>query len=91
MAINTTSKEMPARGCHPTADAINGSNFSMAQWPGKAFAALRAAFALRGHALCRTDPADSPVTYWAGRWGLVRYLPTLHDAALFLTQIGGRL
>ena len=34
---------------------------------------------------------NGPVTYWAERWGLVRHLPTLHDAALFLAQIGGRL
>lgn len=26
-----------------------------------------------------------------GTMGLVRYLPPLHDAALFLAQIGGRL
>lgn len=35
--------------------------------------------------------ASDETTYWAVRWGLVRYLPTLHDAALFLVQIGGRL
>ena len=34
---------------------------------------------------------DASPTYWAERWGLVRYLPSLHDAALFLAQIGGRL
>ena len=34
---------------------------------------------------------DGATTYWAERWGLVRYLPSLHDAALFLAQIGGRL
>lgn len=92
MAINTTRKEMPTGGGNPTAgNAINDLNSPTTQRPGKAFGTLRAAFALKGHALHRTDPADGPVTYWAERWGLVRYLPTLHDAALFLTQIGGRL
>lgn len=57
----------------------------------KTFATLRAQYAMRGHALHRTDPSDGAVTYWAERWGLVRYLPTLHDAATFLAQIGGRL
>ncbi len=58
---------------------------------GKAFETLRAAFALRGHSLHRTDPQDGPVTYWVERWGLVRHLPTLHDVVQFLAQIGGRL
>lgn len=30
-------------------------------------------------------------TYWAKRWSLVRHLPKLHDAALFVAQIGGRM
>ncbi len=70
---------------------INGLDFPTGQRPGKAFETLRAAFAVQGHTLHRTDPADGPVTYWSERWGLERCLPTLHDAALFLVQIGGRL
>lgn len=57
----------------------------------KAFATLRAQFALRGHALYRTSTVDGAATYYAERWGLVRWLPTLQDAAMFLAQIGGRL
>lgn len=38
-----------------------------------------------------TDPNDGTVTYWAARWGLVRYLPTIDAARRFLEQIGGRL
>lgn len=91
MAINHTQKEMPTGGGNPTAGAINDLHFLTATRPGKAFETLRAAFALQGHTLHRTDPADGPVSYWAERWGLVRNLPTLHDAALFLAQIGGRL
>ena len=92
MAINTTPKEMPTGDGNPTAGgAINDLDFPTGQRPGKAFETLRAGFALRGHTLHRTDPTDGPVTFWAERWGLVRYLPTLHDAALFLAQIGGRV
>lgn len=92
MAINTTPKEMPTGDGNPTAGgAINSSNFRTCERNDKAFSTLRAAFAMKGHTLHRTDPADGPVSYWAERWGLVRHLPTLHDAALFLAQIGGRL
>ena len=54
----------------------------------KQFATLRARFALNGHALHRTSPTDGAVTYYAERWGLVRYLPTLDDARRMLAQIG---
>ena len=58
----------------------------------KQFATLRAQFALQGHRLERAFHGDSKEpTYYAERWGMVRWLPTLHDAAMFLAQIGGRL
>lgn len=92
MTINNTPKEMPAGDGNPTAgSAINNLDFPTSARKDKAFSTLQAAYALRGHTLHRVDPADGPVTYWAERWGLVRYLPTLHDAALHLAQIGGRL
>ena len=91
MAINTIPKEMPAGDGNPTAGAINDLDSRTGQRPGKAFETLRAAFALKGYTLHLPDPVDGPVTYWAERWGLVRYLHTLHDVALFLAQIGGRL
>jgi hypothetical protein len=91
MAINTTPKEMPTGSGNSTAGAINILNSHTGQRSGKAFETLLAAFALKGHTLHQTDPADGPVTYWAERWGLVRYLLTLHDVALFLAQIGGRV
>ena len=60
--------------------------------PEKAFSTLRAQFALRGHRLERAFHGDSKEpTYYAERWGMVRWLPTLHDAAMFLAQIGGRV
>ena len=57
----------------------------------KDFHALRSAYAQQNHHLHSVTTKDGTTTYWAERWGLVRYLPTLHDAALFLAQIGGRL
>ncbi len=80
MTTSTTPKEMPAKDGNPTAESND-----------KAFSSLRAAFALKGHALHRTDPADGAVTYWAERWGLVRHLLTIDTARRFLEQIGGRL
>ncbi len=92
MTINTSPKETPTGDGNPTAgDTINSPNFPTSARNDKAFSSLRAAFALKGHALHRTDPADGTVTYWAERWGLVRHLPTSDAARRFLEQIGGRL
>ncbi|KRD56022.1 hypothetical protein ASE52_07425 [Acidovorax sp. Root275] len=55
------------------------------------FIALCRAYAQRGHHLHSVTSKDGTTTYWAERSGLVRYLPSLHDTALFLAQIGGRL
>ncbi len=91
MTINTTPKKMPAGDGNPTAGStINDLDCCTARREEKEFSTLRAEFALKGHALHRTDPAAGPVTYWAERWGLVRYLPSTSDARLFLEQIGGR-
>lgn len=92
MAINNTQKEKAAGGYYTTtATAINDINYPTDERQHQAFAALRAAFNIKGHALHRTDPTDGPVTYWAERWGLVRHLPTIDAARRFLEQIGGRL
>ena len=69
----------------------NGADFPTTDQQGKEFATLVAGYALAGHALHRTDPKDGSVTYWAARWGLVRYLPTIDAARRFLDQIGERL
>lgn len=59
MAINTTPKEKAAGGMHmTTATTINDFDFPTAERNEKAFSTLRAAFALRGQALRRTDPKD---------------------------------
>ena len=89
----TTNKNAPelagSKGAVP--NRINDLDFPTGERCDKAFSTLRAAYAMKGHALHRSDPKDGVVSYWAERWGMVRYLPTIHDAALFLAQIGGRL
>ena len=87
----TAHKEMPTGDGHPTAGDTDTPTVAKAQATDKAFPRLRAAFALKGHRLHRRAEHGSAETFWVERWGLVRYLPSLHDAALFLAQIGGRL
>jgi len=70
-------------------DTTNDLNFPTGQREGKAFATLAARFALAGHTLTRSSPADGAVMYYAGRWGLFRALPDLEAAAQFLAVIGG--
>ena len=87
-----TDEKKPTGDGNPTAGgAINDLDFPTGERGDKAFSTLRAAYAMKGHALHRSDPQDGAVSYWAERWGMVRFLPTIHDAALFLAQIGGRL
>ena len=90
-----TDKKTPTGDGNPTAGHTDTPILPTAQEignPEKAFATLRAAFALRGHRMERTFHGESKEpTYYAERWGMVRWLPTLHDAAMFLAQIGGRL
>ena len=66
-----------------------GADFPTAAHEGKAFASLAARFALAGHTLTRSNPADSAAMYYAARWGMSRALPDLQGAAHFLAQIGG--
>ena len=80
-----------AHGCDPvsfTDNTTNDLNFPTGQREGKAFASLAARFALVGHTLTRSNPADGAVMYYAERWGLHRALPDLEAAAQFLTEIG---
>lgn len=91
MHTDTTPKEMPTGDGNPTAGHTDSETVPYTVHPDKVFHTLRAAYALHGHALHRTDPTDGTVTYRAERWGLVRYLPTIDTARKFLEQIGGRL
>ena len=88
----TTTTHEKAHGCDPVGfqnDTTNKLNFPTGQVEGKAFASLAARFALAGHTLTRSNPADGAAMYYAGRWGLSRALPDLQAAAHFLAQIGG--
>ena len=88
--MHTTTNEK-AHGCDPVGfqnDTTNGVNFPTGQREGKAFTTLAARFALAGHILTRSNPADGAAMYYAGRWGLSRGLPDLQAAAHFLAQIG---
>ena len=90
---HTTTKEK-AHGYDPVSfqtDTTKELNFPTEQCEGKAFATLAARFALAGHTLTRSNPADGAVLYYAGRWGSSRALHDLDAAAQFLTQIGGRV
>ena len=70
-------------------NTTNDLNFLTGHREGKAFATLVARFALMGHTLTRSNPADGAVIYYAGRWGLSRALHDLDAAAQFLVTIGG--
>ena len=91
MHTDTTAKETPTGDANPTAGHTDSQTVPNQCSPDKLFNSLRAAYALHGHALHRTDPNDGTVTYWAERWGLMRHLPTIDAARQFLEQIGGRL
>lgn len=73
------------------APELAGSKGAIQKLDGTDFTALRSAYAQQGHNLQSVKTKNGTTTYWVERWGLVRYLPSLHDAALFLAQIGGRL
>ena len=90
----TTTKEK-APGTYDSkglvTDTINDLNLPTGQLESKAFATLAARFALAGHTLTHSNPAEGAVLYDAGRWGLSRTLHDLDAAAQFLTQIGGNV
>ena len=71
--------------------STNSSNLPTPDAQCKEYETLAAGFALSGHTLRRSDPKDGAVSYWAERWGLVRYLPTIDATRRFLDQIGGRM
>ena len=91
MTHTTTKEKAPgtsdSKG-HGT-DTTNDLKFPTGKREGKAFATLAARFALAGHTLTHSNPADGAVMYYAGRWGFSRALRDLDAAAQFLKQIGG--
>ena len=90
---HTNTKEKAPGTCDSkglVTDTTNDVDFPTGQREGKAFAILAARFALAGHTLTHSNPAEGAVMYYAGRWGLSRTLHDLDAAAQFLTQIGGK-
>ena len=89
---HTTTQEKAPGTCDSkglVTDTTNNLNFLTGPREGKAFATLAARFALAGHTLTHSNPAEGAVLYHAGRWGLSRTLHDLDAAAQFLKQIGG--
>lgn len=56
----------------------------------KTFATLSARAALLGWQLWRSDAADGPQRFFAGRWGLVRVLHLFDDVEQFLDLAIGK-
>ena len=94
MHTDTTPKERPTGSANNPAGHTDRQIVPNPADVGKAFAIqafaiLAARFALAGHTLTRSNPAEGAAMYYAGRWGLSRALPDLQAAAHFLAQIGG--
>ena len=89
MHTDTTPKEEPTGSANNPAGHTDSQIVPNPVDAGKAFATLAARFALAGHTLTRSNPADGAVIYYAGRWGMSRALPDLQAAAHLLAQIGG--
>lgn len=90
--MHTTTHEKAPGTCDSQGletDNTDGLIFLTAEREGKAFKTLAAGFALAGHTLTRSNPADGALFYYAGRWGLSRALNDLDAAAQFLATIGG--
>ena len=83
--MQTPSGGLTGADTKTTNSAIIGHDLSA----DKPFRTLQAAFALKGHTLCRTDPQDGPVTLFTSRWSMVKALRDLDEARHFLAQLGG--
>ena len=73
---------------HPTSDDINTGAVGNGTDTNKAFTGLQAALGDIAH---RTLAEGGAETFWAERWGLVRYLPAIDKVRQVLDQIGGRI
>ena len=89
--MHDTDAKKPTGSLNSTAGDTDTHTVAKAQATDKASPRLRAAFALKGHRLHRTAEPEGEETFWAERWGLVKYLPTIDAVRRFLEQIGGRV
>ena len=83
MHTDTTPKEKPSGSANYPASHTDRQIVAAGDDTGKRFA-------VAGHTLTRSNPANGAALYYAGRWGLSRALPDLQAAAHFLAQIGGK-
>lgn len=91
MHIDFTPEKMSAEAGNPAAGRPAIQTIADPADTDKTIASPRAAYALKKHNPHGADPDDSSATYWAERWRLVEYLPTIDTARRFLELIGGRL
>ena len=89
MHTDTTPKEKPTGSANNPAGHTDSEIVPNPAGADKAFDSLAARFALAGHTLTRSSPADGAGMYYAARWGMGRALPDLMAAAHFLAKIGG--
>ena len=89
MHTDITPNEKPTGSANYPAGHTDRQIVAAADDTDKRFAELAARFAVAGHTLTRSNPANGAALYYAGRWALSRALPDL-QAAHFLAQIGGK-
>lgn len=73
------------RSCKPS--GVNDLNYPTGKRPSESFQDLQEAFALLGFTLQGTDSTSATPTYFVERLGLVRVLPSLRDASIFLRKL----
>jgi hypothetical protein len=88
MHTDNTPSEKPTGDGNPTAGNTDSQPVSNPVDADKVFHSLRAAYALHGHELHRTDPTDGTVTYFSRHWGRVRSVPNIAAAQWLLERIG---
>lgn len=91
MSTNTTSPNEPTRNGNLLVNQQDVVAVARVADNDKEFISSRTTFVVQESPPRIATSTDDSSICWAERLGLVRYLPTLHDAALLLAQIGGRL
>ena len=89
MHTDTTPKEKPTGSANYPAGHTDSEIVPRPAGADNTFNNLAARFALAGHTLTRSNPADGAGMYYTARWGMSRALPDLVAVAHFLAHIGG--
>jgi hypothetical protein len=88
---HTTKKAVGASNTNGLHTYTKSADFPTTDDQGLELKALMTGFAHACHTLHQTEARDGKATYWAARWGMARFLPTIDAARRVLDQIGGRL